>query len=357
MRIIKSNKAVNASSNLEPRQRTAADGKTWWVVFDNATKKYLDNITFFGKYTTKKDCQFAIDSAVEKYGDLLQRTLDNHRKYFSDENPTEINSCSDVKASKWIPRGGVGYECPNCGYISDFGRPDFCPKCESDMRTGNVNASTVCGASEETLTQLFKDAKDIVDYFQYHNKNLNKRQDELLMDLSDAIDSGSTVGVRDAIENLKYNTKGMTKEQEYKVMDLYCGFNYSDGKYNGLGRPANDDEESIMESKKLSANDQALTHIKAAIDILGKSGNKDTVTKDTIANLGVVMFDLMATTTVNAGTSKCKYSKTECIDAIQYQYGMNKREAEDYYKTADCKLLETLVDGFKGNAKKAFYDD
>ena len=48
----------------------------------------------------------------------------------------------------------------------------------------------------------------------------------------------------------------------------------------------------IKASKKLSANEQALTHIKAAIDILGKSGNRDAVTKDSIANLGVVMFDL-----------------------------------------------------------------
>ena len=39
--------------------------------------------------------------------------------------------------------------------------------------------------------------------------------------------------------------------------------------------------------------DKALQHIKAAIDILGKSGNKDAVTKDSIANLGVVMFDLI----------------------------------------------------------------
>ena len=38
--------------------------------------------------------------------------------------------------------------------------------------------------------------------------------------------------------------------------------------------------------------DKALQHIKAAIDILGKSGNKDDVTKDSIANLAVVMMDL-----------------------------------------------------------------
>jgi hypothetical protein len=41
-----------------------------------------------------------------------------------------------------------------------------------------------------------------------------------------------------------------------------------------------------------SDTDKALQHIKAAIDILGKSGMKDEVTKDSIANLGVVMLDL-----------------------------------------------------------------
>ena len=48
----------------------------------------------------------------------------------------------------------------------------------------------------------------------------------------------------------------------------------------------------VSASTTLSANEQALKHIKAAIDILGKSGNKDAITKDTIANLGVVMLDL-----------------------------------------------------------------
>lgn len=41
-----------------------------------------------------------------------------------------------------------------------------------------------------------------------------------------------------------------------------------------------------------TSTDKALQHIKAAIDILGKSGDKSDVTKDSIANLGVVMFDL-----------------------------------------------------------------
>ena len=38
--------------------------------------------------------------------------------------------------------------------------------------------------------------------------------------------------------------------------------------------------------------DKALQHIKAAIDILGNSGMKDDITKDSIANLATVMFDI-----------------------------------------------------------------
>lgn len=41
-----------------------------------------------------------------------------------------------------------------------------------------------------------------------------------------------------------------------------------------------------------TSTDKALRHIRAAIDILGKSGKKDAITKDSIANLGVVYLDL-----------------------------------------------------------------
>ena len=57
---------------------------------------------YFGKYKTKQDCQYAIDRAVEKYGDELDRTIINHRKYFSD-----VKSCGDIKASNYsrVPIG------------------------------------------------------------------------------------------------------------------------------------------------------------------------------------------------------------------------------------------------------------
>ena len=59
----------------------------------------------------------------------------------------------------------------------------------------------------------------------------------------------------------------------------------------------------------VSINDQALQHIKAAIDILGKSGNRDDVTKDSIANLATVMFDIKANTVVNASSEDGKTIK------------------------------------------------
>ena len=44
---------------LEPRKRTALDGKTWWCVFDTDSMKY--DMIFFDKYKLKRDCQYAID--------------------------------------------------------------------------------------------------------------------------------------------------------------------------------------------------------------------------------------------------------------------------------------------------------
>ena len=51
-------------SRFEPRQRTALDGKVWWVVYDRY-KQEFSSLTCFGKYKTKKDCQWAIDNKKE----------------------------------------------------------------------------------------------------------------------------------------------------------------------------------------------------------------------------------------------------------------------------------------------------
>lgn len=47
---------------LEPRKRTALDGKIWWCVFDTEAGKYVNTSMFFStKYKRKKDCQYDID--------------------------------------------------------------------------------------------------------------------------------------------------------------------------------------------------------------------------------------------------------------------------------------------------------
>ena len=42
-------------------KRTALDGRIWWVVWDSKYKKY-STLYYFGKYTTKKACQIAINT-------------------------------------------------------------------------------------------------------------------------------------------------------------------------------------------------------------------------------------------------------------------------------------------------------
>lgn len=165
------------TSTLEPRQRTAADGKTWWVVFDTATGKY-STYTCFGKYKTKKDCQYAID----------------HCEYSRDINSATEPNAPDAKKSKLV-------------------------------------------------REIIKRAKEIRDYFQSHNNNLNRRQEQLLDDLSDGIDNQSINAIREAVENLKYNSKNMRSGQYELVIDLYNDFNLAGGKFEGMGYPEADDIE------------------------------------------------------------------------------------------------------------------
>ena len=46
-------------ARLEPRQRTAIDGKVWWVAYDLRKQRY-STLVMLGKYRTKKACDAAI---------------------------------------------------------------------------------------------------------------------------------------------------------------------------------------------------------------------------------------------------------------------------------------------------------
>ena len=136
-----------------------------------------------------------------------------------------------------------------------------------------VKSSKVCGTSDKSLTK--DQVKDLWD------------KKALFIDFGDS----------DAM----CQDNGYTLDQVYKFMDegnkVYvdsdveaCGdVKCSTG---GSNMRITKVSKDVKASKQISANDQALQHIKAAIDILGKSGQKDDITKDSIANLGIVMFDL-----------------------------------------------------------------
>lgn len=52
------------------------------------------------------------------------------------------------------------------------------------------------------------------------------------------------------------------------------------------------DTKQVVSAADNEARKQTLSHIKAAIDILGSVVDKDAKAKDAIANLGVIYFDL-----------------------------------------------------------------
>lgn len=55
---------------FKPVKRTAVDGRVWWVVYNVVDKDY-SKIVYFGKYRTRKDCQYAID----KFNNVLNKVL------------------------------------------------------------------------------------------------------------------------------------------------------------------------------------------------------------------------------------------------------------------------------------------
>ena len=47
-------------SYLEPRKRIALDGRVWYCIYNTKTHKWSVN-PWHGKYSRKKDAQYAID--------------------------------------------------------------------------------------------------------------------------------------------------------------------------------------------------------------------------------------------------------------------------------------------------------
>ena len=81
------------------------------------------------------------------------------------------------------------------------------------------------------------------------------------------------------MESVGFNPNGLSKAEMIADLEQYDA--------DSAGKSG-----AISSCNSSTSTDKALKHIKAAIDILGKSGKKDDVTLDSIANLATVMFDM-----------------------------------------------------------------
>ena len=92
---------------LEPRKRTALDGKSWWCVFDTEAGKY-STLTCFGKYEKKKDCQYAISKYknTDKVDMLKKMGCEATIKFYNDKNGMEVIAPSDLGYNGWCVGNG-----------------------------------------------------------------------------------------------------------------------------------------------------------------------------------------------------------------------------------------------------------
>lgn len=130
---------------------------------------------------------------------------------------------------------------------------DACDKINGTTEPNSPNADKM-----KLVRQVIKQAKKIRDYFQSHNNNLNRKQEQYLEDLSDGIDNESVAAIRESIENMKYNSKNLRSEQYNLIMDLYDEFNLAGGKFEGMGYPEDDidacDEVTASNKTRYKAN-------------------------------------------------------------------------------------------------------
>lgn len=55
--------------------------------------------------------------------------------------------------------------------------------------------------------------------------------------------------------------------------------------------------------------------------------------------------------------TKGKYTKQEFINAYKYAYGSTIKQAIEVWKNASEEYINAIVDGYKMDCRKAFYED
>jgi len=170
----------------------------------------------------------------------LKQTLD--KKIASgDKGAIDFPECQVTQVSTFIDENGeLNYEWDDevVEYCADADK-EYSKYIKSSTESNSPDAK-----KSKLVREIIKQAKEVRDYFKYHNNNLNRKQDQLLEDLSDGIDNQSISAIRTAIEGLQNNSKNMRQEQFYLINDFYNEFNFADGKFQGMGRAWADDVEA-----------------------------------------------------------------------------------------------------------------
>lgn len=181
--------------------------------------------------------------------------------YLSDYEKRQMHHVSGDNDQGYVSNLKEGKQILLDRYQKEFG--------DNVQACGDIKASTEPNEPDAKLSKLvdkmFKEAKEVADYLSTHNKNLSKKQDYLVMDLSDAVDSRSTSAVREAIAALNNHTKGTTKAQEYRIVGLYYKF-FAGGEYSGLGRNYADDDVQACGDIKCSTNPRYMATMVNASD-------------------------------------------------------------------------------------------
>lgn len=232
----------------------------WWNDVDGYLLRYDDNFKkitydFRDKYGMPKNMS---DDLCDKLADVIFDYVKNNLERLG----IDPNENTDQDYSEFARERMVEWLVEPSLY-GDFW-DDYTENGENDVQACDQVTASMSSATEpnapdvkksKLVREIIKRAKEVRDYFQSHNNNLNRRQEQILDDLSDGIDNQSISAIRDAIENMKYNSKNLRSAQYELIIDLYDDFNLAGGKYEGMGYPESDDDningcDSIQSSMK-----------------------------------------------------------------------------------------------------------
>lgn len=217
------------ASNFEPRQRTAVDGITWWVVYDTKANKYSTN-TSFGKYKTKKAAKYAIDSYAKKYGDSKDSSKSVTEAFGDTDETTKIASLAkylNIDAEDITNTYGHEFETPDGDYlvldeeeardlaeesinssIDEMGIEAFSEEFQNWVMNNAVDTKWFDEAMRESYESYVDDIKDETDST-YDNRLIQEMYDAGILTDDDFVsDDGGNIDYKQLSDDVDVDDKG-----------------------------------------------------------------------------------------------------------------------------------------------------